>query len=35
MIAFTNLIGIVGLAGLAVASVKKYLVKIDSYKIKS
>jgi AGCS family alanine or glycine:cation symporter len=35
MMAFTNLIGIVGLAGLAVASVKKYLVKIDSYKNKS
>jgi len=32
MIAFTNLIGIVGLAGLAVTSVKKYLVKINSHK---
>jgi AGCS family alanine or glycine:cation symporter len=32
MMAFTNLIGIVGLAGLAVTSVKKYLVKIDSHK---
>lgn len=32
MMAFTNLIGIVGLAGLAVASVKSYLKTIDSYK---
>ena len=34
MMAFTNLIGIVGLAGLAVASVKSYLKTIDSYKNK-
>jgi AGCS family alanine or glycine:cation symporter len=32
MMAFTNLIGLVGLAGLAISSVKGYLRKIDSYK---
>ena len=32
MMAFTNLIGLVGLAGLAIASVKGYLKKIDDYK---
>ena len=31
MMAFTNLIGLVGLAGLAIASVKGYLKKIDGY----
>jgi len=30
MMAFTNLIGMVGLAGLAIFSVKSYLKKFDS-----
>jgi len=32
MMASTNLIGIIGLAGLAIFSVKSYLKKIDNYK---
>jgi AGCS family alanine or glycine:cation symporter len=35
MMAFTNLIGIVGLAGLAVMLVKSYLKKFDTRKNKN